>query len=36
LEQNNLPIKIDVKIDSADAACVFEKFVDTIKAPFSW
>ena len=36
MEKNNLPIKIDAKIDSADAADVLKKLIDTIRAPFSW
>lgn len=31
-----LPIKVDVKADTKDAANVIEKLIDTIKAPFSW
>lgn len=33
---NNVPIKIDVKANSKDAANVINKLIDTIKAPFSW
>lgn len=31
-----IPIKVDVKVDSKDAAKVLNKFIDTIKAPFAY
>lgn len=33
---DQVPIKIDVKVNSKDATDVFKKLVDTIKAPFSF
>lgn len=35
-EEDNMPIKIQVKADSKDAAKVINKIIDTVKAPFSW
>lgn len=36
MPDEQIPIKVDVKISSADAAKAFNKFMDTIKAPFAW
>ena len=33
---DHLPIKVTVKADTKDASKLFEKLIDTIKAPFSW
>ena len=36
MELDELPIKIDVKIDSADMRKAFNKLIDTISSPFRW
>lgn len=35
-DEDNMPIRINVKADSKDVAKIVNKIIDTIKAPFSW